>query len=105
MGPDPSQPFPEIHPGAEYYLIGTEEGSWPLAINLMSREEAEQRYGPYLAAKAFDLVVAGLEKLYGTELYRKNWWQQESAMLHMKLIAEHPELAQKMLWSIQKKLF
>jgi hypothetical protein len=105
LGPDPSQPFPEILPDAELYIIETEEGPRPLAINLMSREEAERQYGPYLAAKTFDLVAAGLEKLYGTEYYRKDWWQQKAALLYTQLIAEHPELAQKMFWSIQQKLF
>jgi hypothetical protein len=106
LGPDPSQPFPEILPDSdsEYYIIETPKSSLPLTIKLMSREEAERQYGPYLASKTFDLVAAGLQKLYGPNYYQKNWWQQEAALLYTQLIEKHPELAQKMLWSIQQKL-
>jgi len=105
LEPDPSQPSPEILPDSEFYIVGTDEGPMLLAINLMSREEAERQYGPFLAAKTFDLAAAGLEKLYGTEYYQKDWWQQEVALLHTQLLSDHPELTQKMLWSIQQRLF
>ncbi len=102
---DPSQPFHEIKSDSEYFLIGTENGPLALAINLMSKEEAQRKYGPYLAAKTYDLIAAGLEKLYGKQLYKKNWWKQEAAALHQKLITTHPDIASKMLWSLQQKLF
>ncbi len=102
-GPDSSQPFPEILPDSEseYYIIEAPKSSLLLTIKPMSREEAERQYGPYLASKTFDLVAAGLQKLYGTNYYQENWWQKEAAQLYTQLIVKHPELAQKMLWSIQ----
>jgi hypothetical protein len=58
-------------PDAEYYVVGTAGEPQPLSISLMSSAEAARKYGPYLTAKTFDLVVAGLEKLYGSDLYRQ----------------------------------
>jgi hypothetical protein len=50
IGGDPSEPFPEILPDVEYYLINTAEGPRPLSIRLMSKDEAAQEYGPYLGS-------------------------------------------------------
>lgn len=104
LGGDSSQPFPEIFPDAEYYIVGTDEGPRPLTIKLMSREEAERRYGPYLAAKTFDIFAAGVQRLYGSRYCEKNWWQIETANLFTNLVDAQPELKQKMLWSAQPRL-
>jgi len=101
--PDGSQPFPEINADADYYFT-LQKNPQLLMINPMSHEAANQRYGPYIEAKTFDLIAAGLQKLYGAEYYRRLWWHPESGLAFMKFIADHFELKQKMLWSIQPNL-
>lgn len=104
LGGDPSQPFPEVLPDVEYYVISTTDGPRPLSIRLMSKDEAAREYGPYLAAKTFDLVAAGFEKLYGTDCYLKNWWQQDAALAFMQLSMNNPNIGNRMLWSPPKKI-
>lgn len=105
IGDDPSQPYPEILPDAEYYIVGTSRGTYPLSIRLMSKEEAAVNYGPYLAAKTFDIVASGLHRLYGTECYRRDWWQQQAALMFMQVCSDNPDISNRMLWSLQPKLF
>lgn len=102
LGGDPSQPFPEVLPDIEYYIVGTPDGPRPLSIRPMSKEEAANEYGPYLGAKTFDLIAAGIEKLYGTDYYLKDWWQQDAALTCMQLSLNDPDIAKRMLWSLQK---
>jgi len=102
LGGDPSQPFPEVLPDIEYYIVGTADGPRPLSIHLMSKEEAAHEYGPYLGAKTFDLVAASIEKLYGVDYYQKDWWQQDAALACMQLSLSDPDIAKRMLWSLQK---
>jgi len=102
FGSEPSQPFPEILPDTEYYIVGTTNGPYPLSIRPMSKEEAAHAYGPYLGAKTFDLIAAGLEQLYGADYYQKNWWQQDAALTCMRLSLNHPDIAKRMLWSLQR---
>jgi hypothetical protein len=71
----------------------------------MSKEEAAVEYGPYLTAKTFDFVAAGLKSLYGENYYKSDWWPHHAAIMCEQLVAEHPNIAKQMLWSLQKKLF
>lgn len=105
FGGDPSQPFPEVLPDVEYYVVDTTNGLRPLLIHIMSKDEAAREYGPYLATKTFDLIAAGLEKLYGPDLYHKKWWQKDVAASFMKLSMNNPNISNRMLWSLQQKLF
>jgi hypothetical protein len=104
-GDDPSQPFPEVLPDAEYYIVGTEEGLSPLSIRVMSVDESEAEYGPYLTAKTFDFVAAGLQSLYGDDYYKRGWWPREAAVMCEQLTVDYPDIAKQMLWSLQKNLF
>jgi hypothetical protein len=105
LGDDPSEPFPEILPDSEYFVVETTDWTRPLAIHLMTKEEAAFEYGPYLAAKTFDLIAAGLQKLYGSDYYQKEWWHEEAALACMQLSANDPKIARRMLWSLQKSFF
>jgi len=105
IGNDPSQPFPEILPDTDYYIINTLDGLRPLSISLISKEEAAHEYGPYLAVKTFDLIAASLQKLYGEDYYKQDWWQQDAALTCMQLSLENPNISKCMLWSLQKSLF
>lgn len=105
LGDGPSQPFPEVLPDVDYYIIGTNDEPRPLSISLMSKDEAAHQYGPYLGAKTFDLIAASVEKLYGADYYKKDWWQQDAALVCMQLSLNNPDIAKRMLWSLQKNLF
>ncbi|MGB0563119.1 MAG: hypothetical protein ACPGVO_15135 [Spirulinaceae cyanobacterium] len=109
IGDDPSQPFPEILPDTDYYIvdtaIDTANDLRPLSIRLMSKEEAANEYGLYLAVKTFDIIAASLQKLYGVDYYKQDWWQQDAALACMKLSLENSDIAKCMLWSLQQSLF
>lgn len=105
IGEDPSQPFPEILPDTDHYIVDTSDELRPLSIRLMSKEEAAHEYGSYLAAKTFDLIAASLQKLYGEDYYKQDWWQQDAALACMQLSLKNPDTAKHMLWSLQKRLF
>lgn len=100
---DPSLPFPEILSNSEYYVIQPNSGPIPLSIRFLSQEEAQVRYGPYLAAKSFDIVATTLERFYGDRYYNKDWWDQQAALHCTEIANTNAGLSKKMTWSIQRR--
>lgn len=101
---DSSIPFPEVLPDSEYYVIQTNNGPLPLSIRFLSYKEAQRRYGPYLATKAFDIVAATLARLYGSQYYNRDWWSQKAALQCTEIVTANSGLSEKMIWSIQMRL-
>ncbi|WP_420630628.1 hypothetical protein [Candidatus Leptofilum sp.] len=99
--------FPEIVPDAEYYAIQTDEGQLvPLAIKPMPPEKISSLYAPYLEAKTFDIAISGLWKLYKGVEGQASWWPSDDTLSTFSMICRNnKELAGKMLWESQPRLF
>ena len=104
-GPDPSQPFPEVSPDSEYYIINSSNVVIPLIIRMMSPEEIQNEHGPFLIAKTFDIVISSIQFFLGSNFYQTSWFPKREIDIFTNLLSENPNLKNKMLFSLQLSLF
>lgn len=91
--------FPEVRADAEYYVIEEPTGSRVVSLRTMTHSEARSLHEPYLAAKAFDLVSAGLYRLYGDRSEQEDWWSRSAFRVFVKLCLYSGDFAYLMRWS------
>jgi PAS domain-containing protein len=94
-------PAPEITPDLELYLVGApSDEAVAVPVRALSAEELREEYEPYLAAKAFDLVISALAVLYGEERCRAApWWPRDALVLFALCLRNRPTVRERILWS------
>jgi hypothetical protein len=85
--------FPEIAPNGELYLLPEVDGVPYVSFVAMTSEEAETLYGPFVRAKALDLVLSGLWELFGSDAMQMDWWPANSVDEYEEIVLSDPALA------------
>ncbi|MEA2493190.1 MAG: hypothetical protein QOJ29_1101 [Thermoleophilaceae bacterium] len=94
-------PAPEITPDLELYLVGLpSDEAVAVPVRALSADELREEYQPYLAAKAFDVVIATLAAMFGEERCRAGpWWPRDALVLFALCLRDYPKVRERILWS------
>jgi hypothetical protein len=95
------EPAPEITPDMELYIVGlSTDDAVAVPLRALSPEELRTEYEPYLVAKAFDIVLSGLIRLYGEDGCRSaTWWPHDGLDLFVRCVSENRKLREGVLFA------
>ena len=93
-------PAPEITADMELYVVGSFDDAVSVPVRALSPQQLRDEYEPYIAAKAFDIILSGLVSLHGEERCRTAaWWPSDALDLFALALQNHPATRERMLWS------